>query len=146
MLSTAPALARSGPGAGSKGSTTLVSGPLTLRVSSNPFRLEVVQSGRTVLLSSEGALAFAVGPAVRGQTPEASYGVFAEAKQWIPATSATRIGKNHLRVRTLDPTRSFDVTLKSAASGVIELDARLSNPVGVAGTSAAFVRAKGERF
>jgi alpha-glucosidase (family GH31 glycosyl hydrolase) len=146
MLSTAPALAGPSTSSRSTGSTTVSSGPLTLRATPNPFRLELVQAGRTVLRSSPGALAFAVGPAVRAQTPEASYGVFAEAKQWIPATSATSIGKNHLRVRTLDPTRTFDVTLRSTASGVIELDARLSNPVGVAGTSAAFQRDPKERF
>src|SRR5947209_5085722 len=145
MLSTATAVARPGPTAPHR-PATLVSGPLSLRVTLNPFSLELVQSGRTVLRSSEGALAFAVGPAVRAQTPEASYGVCAEPKQWIPATSATQIGKNHFRVSTLDPTRTFDVTFRSTASGVIQLDARLSNPLGVAGTSAAFQRAAGERF
>src|SRR5438270_153582 len=133
VLATAPALARAGSDAASATSTTVVSGPLTVRVTHNPFAIEVVQSGRTVLRSAPGALAFAVGPAVRAQTPVASYGVFAEAKQWIPATSAVRIGDNRLRVATLDPTRTFDVTLNTIASGVIELNARLSNPVGVAG-------------
>src|SRR3954471_22973683 len=146
VVATVPALARAGSDAVSATSTTVVSGPLTVRVTHNPFAIEVMQSGRTVLRSAPGALAFAVGPAVRAQTPVASYGVFAEAKQWIPATSAVRIGENRLRVATLDPTRAFDVALNTVASGVIELNARLSNPVGVAGTSAAFHREAGERY
>src|SRR4051812_21770318 len=146
VVATVPAVARAGSDAVSATSTTVVSGPLTVRVTHNPFAFEVVQSGRTVLRSAPGALAFAVGPAVRAQTPVASYGVFAEAKQWIPATSAVRIGDNRLRVATLDPTRTFDVTLNTVGSGVIELNARLSNPAGVAGTSAAFHREAGERY
>src|SRR4051812_30271154 len=145
VVATVPAVARAGSDAVSATSTTVVSGPLTVRVTHNPFAIEVVQSGRTVLRSAPGALAFAVGPAVRAQTPVASYGVFAEAKQWIPATSAVRTGENRLRVATVDPTRTFDVTLNTVASGVIELNARLSNPVGVAGTSAAFHREAGGR-
>ncbi len=143
VVSTAPAVAHP---ASNAAPTPLASGPITLHVTLNPFGIELVQSGKTVLRSSPGALAFAVGPALRAQTPEASYGVFVEPKQWIPATSATRIGKNHFRVATLDATRTFDVQLSSTASGVIQLDARLSNPLGVAGTSAAFRRPPDERY
>src|SRR6476659_7867900 len=112
-LSTAPAVSRPATGATPAGTSTVTSGPLTLRVQHSPFAVELVQSGKTVLRSGEGALAFALGPAVRAQTPEASYGAFAEAKQWVPSTSALPVGKNRFRVSTLDPTRAFDVSVNS---------------------------------
>lgn len=146
-VSTTPVVARPvGQAASSSGSTAIASGPLAMRVTHQPFGIEVLQAGRPILRSTDGALAFALGASVRAQTPEASYGIFAEPKQWVPATSARQVGKNHLQVQTLDPTRAFDVNLRRPGPGVIELDARLSNPAGVAGTSAAFRREPGERY
>jgi alpha-glucosidase (family GH31 glycosyl hydrolase) len=150
----APVAARAG-GPQTPDSSTLRSGPLTVRVRNAPFAIEVVQGGKTILRSAAdptdltGAtapLAFALGARLAAQTPEASYGVTAEALRWIRATTATRTGRNHFRVATEDPSRWFDLIVRATASGVVELDARLSDPTGVAATGAAFARDDAERF
>ena len=84
-------------------------------------------------MPSASPLAFAVGPSVQAQTPMASYGVTADALRWLGATSATPAGKGRLRVATDDPSRWFDVEVRKAGHGVVELDARLSDPRGVRG-------------
>src|SRR5687767_11098591 len=134
---------------------TVRSGPLVVRVQRNPFALEVTQNGTTVLRSAAdptdptGAttpLGFAVGARAAAQTPEASYGVFAEATRWLGATSATRTGKGRFRIATDDPTRWFDLTVRARPGGVVDLDARLSDATGVIATGAAFERPERERF
>jgi alpha-glucosidase (family GH31 glycosyl hydrolase) len=137
------------------GVTLVRSGPLIVRVQHEPFALEVIQGRRVVLRSARdpldptgatSSLAFAVGPSVAAQTPMASYGITTDALRWIGATSATPTGKGRLRVATDDPGRSFDVTVRSVRPGVVELDARLSDPRGVSATGAAFGRSGDERF
>ena len=130
-------------------------GPLVVRVTHDPFALTVIQDGVTILRSAldptdpTGAtapLAFAVGATVAAQTPEASYGVTADAQRWLHATSATRTGRGRYRIATQDPSRWFDLVVQARPGGVVELDARLSDTRGVAATGAAFERSEDERF
>jgi alpha-D-xyloside xylohydrolase len=146
----APVAARAGADA-----TVVRSGRLVVRIEHEPFAIEVSQGGKTVLRSAHdpldptGAttpLGFALGASVQAQTPEASYGVTADALRWLGTTSATPIGQGRFRVATQDPSRWFDLTVHSRSAGVVELDARLSDARGVAATGAAFERPSHERF
>ena len=139
------------------GVTVVRTGPLTVMVHHSPFSIEVIQAGRVVLRSASDALGasasgavtplgFALGPEVRAQTPEASYGVFASAEHWIGSTSVTSVRNGHLQVGTQDPSRTFDVTVHKVAQGVVDIDAVLSGSAGVAATGAAFQRGPDERF
>jgi alpha-glucosidase (family GH31 glycosyl hydrolase) len=122
----------------------------------DPFQLTVTQRGAVVLSTAaagrvpvgpQGPLSFAVGARAGVQPPLMGYGLFAETPlAWFHATKAVRRGDGTLLVRTTDPTRSFTLRLGQDGDGIVDVDARLSNPTGVVLTGATFDKGPDERF
>jgi alpha-glucosidase (family GH31 glycosyl hydrolase) len=134
----------------------LRSGPLTATVQLDPFSITVAERGAVVLstasagrlpVGDRGPLSFALGARVAAQPPLMGYGLIADVPlTWFHATRAERRPDGSLLVHTTDPTRSFALRLRSAGDGIVEVDARLSNPDGVLLTGASFFRDSDERF
>lgn len=144
------------PGATAEGDVVLRSGPLTVSVQLDPFRITVAQDGQVVLATASagrlpvgptGPLSFAVGARVGVQPPLVSYGTFLEAPlAWFHATRATRQPDGSVRVHTTDPTRTFTLRLREAGPGIVDVRADLSDQHGVLATGASFLRQGDERY
>ncbi|MDQ2650095.1 MAG: hypothetical protein M3Z03_11140 [Actinomycetota bacterium] len=136
--------------------TELRSGPLTATVTHDPFSISVVEAGRvllqtasagTVPIGDRGPLSFAVGARVAAQPPLAGYGIIADAPLvWFHATRAEPRADGSLLVRTTDPTRTFELTVRAPSAGIVEIDARLSDPTGVVLTGSSFLNDGRQRF
>jgi alpha-glucosidase (family GH31 glycosyl hydrolase) len=134
----------------------LTSGSLVATIGTDPFSVTITQRGAVVLqtasapripLGARGPLSFAVGARVAAQPPLAGYGLIQDVPLvWHHATRASARPDGSLLVRTTDPTRTFTVRLRTPATGVIEVDARLSNPTGVLLTGASFRNDGRQRF
>jgi alpha-D-xyloside xylohydrolase len=139
-----------------QGPLVLRSGPLTATVALDPFQLTVTEDGAVVLhttpagrvpVGDQGPLSFAVGARVGVQPPLMGYGLFAEAPlTWFHATTARRAADGTITVKTTDPTRSWRLRLHADGDGILQVEARLSNPTGVVLTGATFDKAADERF
>ncbi len=136
--------------------TTLTTGALTVTVSHDPFAITVAERGTVVLqtasagrvpVGSRGPLSFAVGVRAAAQPPLAGYGILADAPLvWFHATRAEARRDGTFLVRTTDPTRTFTLRLRTPASGVVEVDAKLSDPTGVLLTASTFRNDSRQRF
>jgi alpha-glucosidase len=136
--------------------TKITSGSLTATVTHDPFSISVADRGRllvhtasagTVPLGDRGPLSFALGARVAAQPPLAGYGIIADAPLvWFHATKAEPRPDGSFLVRTTDPTRTFDLRLRTPASGVVEIDATLSDPTGVLLTGSSFLNDADQRF
>jgi alpha-glucosidase len=157
LLLVAPALALA-PRAEARTarSTTVTSGSLVATVTHDPFSITVADHGVVVLrtagagtvpVGDRGPLSFAVGARAGAQLPLAGYGLFVEAPLvWFHATRAEPRRDGSFLVRTTDPTRTFDLRLRTPSEGVLEVAATLSNPTGVLVTGSSFLNDGGQRF
>ena len=141
---------RGASAAATSGTRVVRSGGLVATITYRPFAINVTQDGVPVLQTSKGGagpLAFALGAGVAAQTPTAGYGVIADAPvAWVTATFAEPQRDGSLLVHTNDPLHWFRVLLTSPAEGVIDLNATLSNPVGVLMTGASFTNDARQKF
>jgi alpha-glucosidase (family GH31 glycosyl hydrolase) len=136
--------------------TEVTSGSVTATVTYDPFSISVTDHGRVLVQTAEpgavplgerGPLSFAVGARIAAQPPLAGYGIIADAPlAWFHATRAEPRSDGSLLVRTTDPTRTFDLRLRTPATGVVEIDATLSDPNGVLLTGASFLNDGRQRF
>jgi len=125
------------------------SGPLSAKVSLDPFGISFRQAGGEGFADLPGrSLGFAVGARAEAQVPYLSYGALAEGPEaWFRATRAVPLGGGRFLVRTNDPLgRTFRLTVTPDGSGAIAVRAELSNAAAVTATRWSFEQAAGERF